>query len=357
MDNKILIYDQNDLCRETFKKILDGYYFLEQVNNVSEIMNITSNNPNDTIVLLIDMLDSANNGLALLEELSKSPLYGKLPIIIVCNPTSVDMEEKLFSYEISECIRQPLNDRLIRLKINNVFKLFQYQKQLEEKIQQQTMRLELQNKMLKMEADFLHKSNLQIIELLGAMAEHRNQESGEHIQRVKEYTRIIAEELMKEYPEKGLTHEKIDIIVSASALHDIGKIAITDTVLLKPGKLTDKEFDYIKSHTINGCEILENLKNAWSKEFGSISMDICRYHHERYDGNGYPDGLKGDEIPISAQLVAIADVYDALVHERVYKAAIPKDEAYKMIMNGECGIFSPQLLKCLTKCRKKMELL
>lgn len=138
-------------------------------------------------------------------------------------------------------------------------------------------------------------------------------------------------------------------------LHDIGKIAISDTILLKPGKLTQKEFDCMKSHTISGCEILENLKDAWSKEYSRISMEICRYHHERYDGKGYPDGLKGEEIPISAQIVAVADVYDALVHERVYKAAIPKDESYEMIMNGECGAFSPEMLQCLTNCRKKME--
>ena len=113
----------------------------------------------------------------------------------------------------------------------------------------------------------------------------------------------------------------------------------------------------MKSHTICGCEILENLKDAWSKEYGRVSMDICRYHHERYDGNGYPDGLKGDEIPLSAQIVAVADVYDALVHERVYKAAIPKNQAYEMIVNGECGLFAPELMLCLKKCKDKMEAL
>lgn len=199
--------------------------------------------------------------------------------------------------------------------------------------------------------------NVQIIDLLGVMAEYRNQESGEHIQRIKGYTRIMAEEVMKEFPEKGLTPELVNVIVSASSLHDIGKIVIPDTILLKPGKLTEKEFDYMKSHTISGCEILENLKDAWSKEYGSTSMEICRHHHERYDGNGYPDGLAGDEIPLSAQIVAVADVYDALTHERVYKAAIPKDVSYQMIMNGECGAFSPEMLQCLTNCREKMEAL
>lgn len=357
MENRILLVDENELCRDTLTQILSGEYTITQATDEMQAMEFLSENYSQTAAVLVDMLGSDQMGFALLEAIGKSPLQGRLPVLVVCNPTSAEMEERLFSSGISECIRQPFNANLIRLKIRNVVKLFQYQNQLEEKIRQQTARLEMQNTMLKTEAEFLQKSNIQIIDLLGAMAEYRNQESGEHIRRIKDYTRIMAEEYMREFPEKGLTPELVTIIVSASPLHDIGKIAISDTVLLKPGKLTEKEFDYMKSHTICGCEILENLKEAWSKEYGRISQEICRYHHERYDGKGYPDGLKGEEIPLSAQIVAVADVYDALVHERVYKAAISKEESYRMIMNGECGAFAPEMLQCLTNCRERMEAL
>lgn len=170
------------------------------------------------------MLGSTTDGFTLLDVISKSPLHGKIPIIVLCNPNSAEMEEKLYLAGVSECIRQPFNETLIRLKVRNMVQLFQYQNDLEEKIKQQTKRIEMQNTMLKVEADFLQKSNVQIIDLLGVMAEYHNQESGEHIRRIKEYTRIIAEEMMQLYPEKGLTPELTNIIVSASSLHDIGKI-------------------------------------------------------------------------------------------------------------------------------------
>lgn len=201
----------------------------------------------------------------------------------------------------------------------------------------------------------LEENNRNIIDVLGTVVEYRNLESGDHIQRVKEYTRIIAEQIMADCPEYGLTRHFIDVMVPASALHDVGKIAISDSILLKPGKLTAEEFEEMKTHTTKGCAILENIEGAWSEEYKKICYDICRHHHERFDGRGYPDGLSGDDIPIAAQIVSIADVYDALISKRVYKDAYDKGQAFEMIMNGECGVFSPKLLAALTKVRHKLE--
>jgi putative two-component system response regulator len=226
---------------------------------------------------------------------------------------------------------------------------------LEEKVEKQTETLQKQYKLLKLQADNLKKSNERIIDMLGTMVEYRNLESGKHIHRVKKYTQILATEFMNEYPESNLTPEKITVIVSASPLHDIGKIAIPDTILLKPGRLTDREYDYMKSHTLSGCEILDTIKDAWDEEYWKISREICRSHHERFDGSGYPDKLSGNQIPLSAQLVSVADVYDALISERVYKDAIPKDRAFHMIIGGECGLFSPQLLECFRNARTELE--
>lgn len=355
MRNKIIILDNNDITRKALTNILCQEYNIVEVQSRDHALVVLKQSETEIAAILIDMFLSQNDGFAFLKSLQENSWDTQIPVIAVCTSSSIVTEKKLFSYGVAECIRQPFDDTLIKIKINNMVKLFQYQNELKETIRQQTERLKMQNRMLRIQADFLKKSNLNIIDLLGTMAEYRNLESSQHIQRVKTYTKIIADEMMKCFPEKGLTSEIISIIVSASPLHDIGKIAIPDTILLKPGKLTDTEYEYMKSHTISGCEIIEDMKDSWSKEYSKISSEICRSHHERYDGNGYPDKLKGDDIPISAQIVSIADVYDALVNERVYKAAIPKEQAFLMIRNGECGTFSPELIQCLTNCREAME--
>ena len=160
---------------------------------------------------------------------------------------------------------------------------------------------------------------------------------------------------MERYPDSGLTNEYLERIVIVSPLHDIGKIAISDTILLKPGRLTPEEFELMKSHTTNGVEILKNIDEIWEEDYRNVSYDVCYYHHERYDGKGYPKGLKGEEIPLSAQLVAIADVYEALISPRIYKEPFPYAEAYDMILNGKCGAFSPRILDCFQAARNRLE--
>ena len=213
--------------------------------------------------------------------------------------------------------------------------------------------VELQTKVLRKQAEELRHMNDHIIDVMSNVVEFRNLESGDHVKRVKTFTNILAKYVAKAYPEYGLDENMINIITSAAALHDVGKIVISDGILLKPGKLTDEEFEVMKSHTTRGCEILEMLGEIQQGEYGRISYEICRHHHERYDGRGYPDHLKGEEIPIAAQIVSVADVYDALVHKRVYKAAFTPDVAYDMITNGKCGIFSPKLMECLTSAREE----
>ena len=200
----------------------------------------------------------------------------------------------------------------------------------------------------------LNRLNEDIIAFLGNIVEARDIESGEHVRRVKGFTHIIAEEMMISYPEYGLTPEQVDLITSASALHDLGKISIPDAILLKPGKLTPEEYEAMKAHSARGCEILKMAPLDWSAEYLKTSLDICKYHHEKYDGKGYPEGLKGDEIPISAQIVSIVDCFDALINKRCYKDAYPFDEAFEMILRGECGAFSPKIINCFKKCKEKL---
>lgn len=180
-------------------------------------------------------------------------------------------------------------------------------------------------------------------------------ESGDHINRIKGFTKILLKYVNEMYEDVDYSPETMEVISSAAAMHDVGKIAIPDSILLKPGKLTPEEFNEMKQHTVKGCEILDSMATLQDENYSKYSYEICRYHHERYDGKGYPDGLKGDEIPLAAQIVSVADVYDALISKRVYKDAYSVEEAYQMILNGECGVFSPKLMECFTRAQKEME--
>ncbi len=188
--------------------------------------------------------------------------------------------------------------------------------------------------------------NTELIETLSTIVEFRDLESGEHISRIKTFTKILLKTAQKLIEGVEYTNELIEIISAASAMHDIGKIAIPDNILLKPGRLTAEEFETMKTHTIKGCEILQTIPQIQEATYFKYSYDICRHHHERYDGHGYPDGLKGDEISLEAQIVSLADVFDALTSKRCYKEAYSLDKAAKMIVNGECGVFSEKILEC-----------
>ena len=207
----------------------------------------------------------------------------------------------------------------------------------------------------RIEEDVFYSQHSRMIELIGSLVELRNVENHQHVQRMKGLVKIMGKSVQALYPEYGLTDEKIDDIVTACSIHDIGKAAISDAILLKPGRFTDEEYEYMKSHTLRGIDLLNTVKGAWDDEFDVIVREVVRSHHEKFDGGGYPDGLKGDEIPISAQLVSIADTYDALVNDRVYKKAFPKDVAYNMIIVGDCGIFPPKMIECFKDSRQRLE--
>ncbi|MCR5100258.1 MAG: HD domain-containing protein [Butyrivibrio sp.] len=194
-----------------------------------------------------------------------------------------------------------------------------------------------------------------ILETICNIIEFRGVESRFHQNRIQGFTNYLACTIMEYYPEYGLTPDRIELLTYATVFHDIGKIAIPDSILLKAGRLTDREFDVMKSHTTHGCTILEQIRPFTGEEFFSCAYDICRHHHERYDGRGYPDCLSGEDISIEAQIASLADVYDALVSDRVYKAAYSTDKAFDMIINGECGTFSEKILTCFKECRHEME--
>lgn len=355
MKDKILVVDDVQINREILEDMLQEDYEVVQAEGGMKALKILKERHGEFSAVLLDLIMPEVDGFAVLEVMRNQKWVETTPVIVISGEESKEAEIRSLGLGASDFIRKPFDQNLVKRRVKNIVDLFGYRQSLEKKVESQTETLQKQYRLLQLQAEKIRESNAKIIDILGTVVEYRNLESGEHIKRVKGFTKILAEELMKEYPEYGLTEEKVELIASASALHDIGKIAIPDSILLKPGKLTADEYEYMKSHASRGAEILQQIEGVWDGEYGTICYEICRYHHERYDGRGYPDGLKGDEIPISAQIVSIADVYDALVSERVYKGAYSLEQAFHMIVSGECGIFSPKLLECFRNVRKEYE--
>lgn len=357
MKNKVLIVDDVGINREMLCEILKDEYEIIQAENGKQALQVLEDKGEEIAVVLLDLVMPEMDGYAVLKEMNRRNLRGRIPVLVVSGENYSKTEEKCFDYGVSDFIRKPYYDSVVKRRIQNIVDLFQHKNHLEDKVEQQTVILKKQNQLLQQQNEKLKQNKMEIIDILGTVVESRNLESGEHIKRVKGFTRILAEKVMELYPEYGLTKERVEMISVASALHDIGKIAIPDHILLKPGKLTVDEYEYMKSHTLRGCEILSNIKDVWDEEYSRLAYEICRHHHERYDGRGYPDGLEGEDIPIEAQIVSLADVYDALVSERVYKSAFSKEEAFHMIVTGECGMFSPKLLECFRRGKADFEAL
>lgn len=357
MKAKVLVVDDMQINRDILEEILEDKYEILKASNGVEALKVLDEEGENLGVILLDLMMPEMDGFGVLEELKKRELIGKIPVIVISSDMTPGSEEKCFDYGVSDFIRKPFNENLVRLRVGNVEDLYSYKNSLEKKVSNQTRILTEQNAKLKEQTVRLAESNQKIIDILGTVVESRNLESGQHINRVKKYTEILARQMMEDYPEYGLTEHMISVMGPASALHDVGKIAIPDSILLKPARLSADEFEVMKSHTTRGCLIINNIEGAWDEEYAKMSYEICRHHHEKWDGKGYPDGLKGDEIPIAAQIVSVADVYDALVNERVYKDAFSKDKAFAMIVGGECGQFSPKMMESFRKVRSQFEAL
>ena len=357
MKNKILIVDDQEINRDILAGILHEDYELVLATNGVEAVEALGEDGNGIALVLLDLVMPELNGYEVLEYANAKGFIEKVPVIVISSEADAKTERKCLDLKVIDFIRKPFDKLAVLRRVENVIKLFTIQHNLENLVDAKTEEIQKQNEKLAQQASCLKRTNERIIELLGTVVEYRNLESGQHIQRVKGFTKLLAEQLAERYPEYGLTEKRINVIVAASALHDVGKIAISDSILLKPGRLTKEEFEIMKTHTTEGCAIIEHMKGIGASKYEKVSYEIARHHHERYDGGGYPDGLRGDEIPIAAQIVAIADVYDALVSKRCYKDAYGKSEAFRMIMAGECGVFSEKILTCLAKAKENFEAL
>ncbi len=348
MRDTILIVDDEELNRELLCQMFEGKYNLLTAADGREGIMLLGKHINEIAVILLDIVMPVVNGYQVLQVLHTKGIIDKIPVVLITAQDDDQTELQCYQLGATALISKPFKAQTVIRRVDDIINMHQNVENLQQQVKTQEDQLMEQQKRLE---DF----NERLLDVISNVVEFRDVESGEHIKRVKGLTKIMAKAYQILYPEENMTDDMINIISKASAMHDIGKISIPDHILLKPGRLTDDERMVMMSHTTKGCEILGMLASFQDEVQFKVAYDICRHHHERYDGKGYPDGLKGEEIPLSAQLVSVADVYDALVSDRVYKKAFDKETAYNMIVGGQCGQFSPKMMACFAKAKKAIE--
>lgn len=332
----VLIVDDSKSNREMLAEILMDKYSILTAENGKEALEIIDKEQENLVAILLDLIMPEMDGYEVLKELQKNGIIDRIPVVIISAETSTKSEGECIENGAADYVHKPFNSHVVLSRVESVERLYQSRNVLVDQVREQY-------RIIKQRSDNL-------VVMLAGIVETRDVESGSHVLRVQKYTKILAEKLKEKYPEYGLDDNLINLIVSGSALHDVGKIGIKDAILLKEGRLSPEEFAEMRKHTIIGAEFIESADNVWDEEYGTVIREIAMYHHEKYDGNGYPEGLKGNSIPISAQIVSLADVFDALITVRCYKPAYDKKVAYNMILNGECGQFNPDIIECFKEC-------
>lgn len=338
----ILIVDDVELNRAILNELFYKEYRIVEAGNGVEALAAIKTYQNDIVLILLDIVMPVMDGFQVLQELERRELIEKYPIFLITAENSEDIINKGYDMGVVDVINKPFNPSIIKRRVKNTEELYERRFLMESIIEEQTREIETQ-------AEKLRETSLAMVDTLSTVIEFRDCESGQHIKRIRTMTKILMQALGEVDSVYTFTPSQIEEISAASAMHDVGKIAIPDYILNKPGRLTTAEFEIMKEHTVRGCEILDSVELLRNSDSYVYYRDICRWHHEKWDGKGYPDGLKGDDIPIWSQVVALTDCYDALVSKRIYKEAYSHERAVQMIEAGECGQFNPRLLKAFTQ--------
>lgn len=338
---KILIVDDSELNRSLLADMLEGSFEIIEAENGTEAIAILQEHELEISLMLLDIVMPQMDGFEVLSMMNHTGWIKMIPVIMISAETSGAYIDRAYDLGAVDYISRPFDERTVKHRVACNFMLSVRQKEMSDMLTDQIYQKE--------------KDNSLMIEILSHIVEFRNGESGMHVLHVNMITQMLLEQLVRKTNKYHLSQADIRFISTASALHDIGKISVPEEILNKPGRFTPEEFEIMKSHTVEGANMLAAIPFRKNETLIKIGYDICRHHHERYDGKGYPDGLKGDDIPIAAQVVALADVYDALTSERCYKKAFDSDTAINMILNGECGQFNPLLLECLKKITPKLK--
>lgn len=338
---KILIVDDSETNRQLLTEMLKDNYDIIEAEDGEKAIEMLHERGEDISLVLLDLLMPVMDGFDVLAYMGKNKWLEEIPVIMISSEDSTPYVKRAYELGATDYIGRPFDENIVFRRVQNTIKLYAKQRRLAALVTNQIYEKE--------------KNNQMMISILSHIVEFRNGESGMHVMRINTITGMLLERLAVKSDKYPLSWAERSMITMASFLHDIGKIGIPEEILNKPGKLTEEEFEIMKQHSAIGAEMLQSLKKYQDEELLKIAYEICRWHHERYDGRGYPDGLKREEIPISAQVVSLADVYDALVSERVYKKAFSPEKALEMIQNGECGSFNPLLLECLVDIRDRVK--
>lgn len=339
VSDMILIVDDDELNRAVLANIFDEYYSTDEAEDGKEGLDKILADPEKYCAILLDVMMPRMNGIEVVRKLEENGLIDKIPVFLITAEANNETLLEAYRLGVMDVILKPVTPYIVLRRINSVVELFRARKRLGNRVEQQDIELiEKAHKILELTQG--------MIEALSTAVEFRDGESGEHVRRIHDITKFLLENTELG---DGLSEDDIDNIALASIMHDVGKIAIPDHILTKPGRLDRDEYEIMKTHTIQGSSLLEKIPQLKDSGLYEYAYDIARHHHERWDGRGYPDGLKGDEISLWAQIVSIADVYDALSCKRVYKDAFPRDKVIQMIRDGECGVFNPKLLECFFK--------
>ena len=338
---RILVVDDSEMNREILCDMLKGDYEIIEATNGQECVSLIEQYGKEISLVLLDIVMPVMDGFEILMYMNRNHWIEDVPVIMISSEESENYIRKAFKFGVSDYISRPFDSKVVYQRVFNTIKLYAKQRRL-----------------ISMVSDQMHekeKNNQMMVEVLSQIMEFRNGESGLHVVHINTLTRLLLERLVENTDAYNLTPDDCYLISTASAFHDIGKVGIDESILNKPGKLTEEEFETMKKHTLIGASMLDKLEHYKDEKMIKIAYQICRWHHERYDGKGYPDGLTGEQIPIAAQVVSVADVYDALVGKRVYKDAYSHEQAMKMILNGECGAFNPLLMEVLVEIRDKIK--
>lgn len=331
----ILIVDDCDMNREILREILSSDYSIMEACGGEEALSMIHQFGTGISLVLLDIVMPGLDGFEVLSYMNQDHTIEDIPVIMISSEDSEAFIRRAYEMGASDYVSRPFDAKVVYRRVTNNIKLYAKQRRLIRMVTEQIRERE--------------KNVSMLVGVLSQIVEFRNGESGLHVKHIRRFTECILDCLIEKDPDLHLGTKERENIPLASALHDIGKIAVDDKILNKPGRLTPEEFEAMKLHTVYGAKMLEELQPYYDEPLLKTATDIAHWHHERWDGRGYPDGLVGDAIPLSAQIVSLADVYDALTSERCYKKAYSHDKAVEMILNGECGVFNPKLVECFVE--------
>ena len=348
-DKKALfIVDDVYLNRAILRNLFEDRYRILEADDGRMGIEQIENNIQNLALILLDIKMPGIDGFGVMEYMNQMDYIKDCPVILITSDEDEDAMERGYHMGATDVIKKPFVTHTVLQRVKNTLELYRYKYRLEELVDEKTK--ELSNQYHKLE-----EYHLRLVEVLNDIVDSRSVESMEHIAYVQGYTRILANHYAQIFKHARMTKQKIEYIVKAATIHDIGKITLPDTILTRPGKLSHWEMEVLKGHTVKGSQIVEVMAEFEDDEYRKICRNVCMYHHEKYDGSGYPGRIRKERIPIEAQLVGLADLYDALIHTGVQSKAVKQKDAYTLLMEGRCGELSPRMKECLMSAKEELE--